>query len=391
MPFDRSDRLKRLPPYLFAEIDKKKKAAVAEGRDVINMGVGDPDKPTPEFVIRALQEACAKPAHHRYAFDEGLPAFRAAAARWFEKRYGVRLDPDREILPLIGSKEGIAHLPLAILNPGDVSLVPDPGYPPYAGGTSFAGGEPHRMRLRADLGFLPDLKAIPALVVARAKILYLNYPNNPTSALAPRAFLEEAVAFAAKHDLLIAADAAYSEVYFEEKPPSMLQIPGARERTIEFHSLSKTFNMTGWRLGFAAGCEKAVKALGVLKTYLDSGIFSAIQETGAVALDGYDRPEIRAIRDLYRTRRDAWVGGLRSLGLKVDSPKATFYVWTPVPGGGSSIDFCARALEKANVVLTPGLGFGEGGEGYFRAALTVDEPRIREAIERLKKAGVFGT
>jgi LL-diaminopimelate aminotransferase len=383
MNFDRAERLKKLPPYLFAEIDKKKKAAIAAGHDVINLGVGDPDTPTPAFIIEELDRAARDPKNHQYAFDNGLPEFRRAIARWYDRRFGVKLDPDREVYPTIGSKEAIAHFPLAVLNPGDVALVPEPGYPPYRSGTIFAAGEPHLMPLRAENGFFPDLDAIPASVLAKAKLIYVNYPNNPTAAVATPEFYAKLVAFASVHGLIVASDAAYTEVYYDREPMSFLEAPGARDVGIEFHSLSKTFNMTGWRVGFAVGNASLVSCLGQLKTNLDSGIFMAIQRAGIKALDRAEEVTEGLVR-LYRPRRDALVKGLNSIGWKVSSPAATFYVWIPTPKGLPSTQVASRLLEEADIVVTPGIGFGPSGEGFVRAALTVHEERIREAVERIK-------
>ena len=384
MAFDRAERLKKLPPYLFAEIDKKKKARLAAGRDVINLGVGDPDTPTPEFIIEELRRAAGDPKNHQYALDAGLPEFRRAAADWYAHRFDVTLDPDTEVLPTIGSKEAIAHFPLAVLNPGDVALVPEPGYPPYRSGAIFAGAEVYLMPLLARNGFLPELDAIPQGVLERAKLIYVNYPNNPTAAVASKAFYAAVVDFAKKHDLIVASDAAYTEVYYDEKPMSFLEVPGAKDVGIEFHSLSKTFNMTGWRLAFAVGNAQLVSHLGRLKTNLDSGIFQAIQFAGVKALERVDEVTPRLVA-MYRARRDALVDGFTRAGWNVTPPKATFYVWIPTPNGRSSTDVAARLLEEADIVVTPGIGFGPSGEGFVRAALTVSEERIREAAERIAK------
>ena len=378
-----AERLQKLPPYLFSEIDKKKKAAIAAGRDVINLGIGDPDSPTPKFVIDALYKHARNPATHQYALDNGSPELRRAAARWFAKRFGVELSPDGEIYPIIGSKEGIAHFPLAYLDPGDAALIPEPGYPPYRSGTLFAGGEPVLMPLLAGNGFLPDLGAIPAAAAKRARIIYVNYPNNPTGAVADGQFYKELVAFARKHDLIIVSNAAYSELAFDGvEPMSLLAVPGARERTIEFHSFSKTFNMTGWRVGFAAGSAELCAALGKVKSNVDSGVFTAIQLAAAEALERYDG-FIGPLRAMYQRRRDVFCDGLAKLGLAVEKPKGAFYVWFPTPKNLPSAEAAARALEEADIVLTPGIGFGPSGEGYLRAALTVPEARLAEAVERI--------
>jgi LL-diaminopimelate aminotransferase len=382
MIFEKAERLKKLPPYLFAEIDKKKKAAIRAGRDIINLGIGDPDMPTPEFIIEALYEAAKDPRTHQYSLDEGMEDFRSAIGRWYKKRFNVELDPETQVLPLIGSKEGIAHLPLAAVNPGDVTLVPEPCYPPYRSGTLFAGGKPHYMPLLAGNGFLPDIEAVPADIARKARILYLNYPNNPTAAIAPLAFYKDVVSFAREHSVLVSSDAAYSEVYYDEKPASFLEADTEKEVAIEFHSLSKTFNMTGWRVGFAVGNREAIAGLRQVKSNLDSGIFMAIQRAATVALD-YEGPFFEEMLSTYRGRRDTLVEGLNSLGFDVPKPKATFYVWIPVPEGYDSSSLCELLLEKASIVTTPGVGFGPSGEGYIRAALTVSKERLRKAVERI--------
>jgi LL-diaminopimelate aminotransferase len=382
--FVKAERLQKLPPYLFAEIDRKKKAALAAGRDVINLGVGDPDRPTPEPIIRSLQKHAENPAFHQYALDQGAPELRRAIAAFCKQRYGLDLDPEAEILPLIGSKEGIAHFPLAVLNPGDVSLVPDPCYPVYRSSSLFAGAEPYTMPLVPSLGFRPDLDAIPADVWRRARLMFLNYPNNPTGGTADLPFFGKVVDLAREHNLVVAQDAAYNEMYYETPAPSLLQVPGAKEVAVEFHSLSKTFNMTGWRVGFAIGGAPMIAALGQLKANTDSGIFTAIQWAAKTALEQYDAltPPIRA---LYKERRDAFVTGLRQLGWDVPTPQATFYVWIPCPAGYSSTELCARLLDEADVVTTPGLGFGKTADGFIRAALTVETPRLQEAVARIGK------
>jgi LL-diaminopimelate aminotransferase len=380
--FTKAERLQKLPPYLFAEIDRKKKAAIAAGRDVINLGVGDPDRPTPRPIIESLQANVENPAFHQYALDQGSPELRRSIADFMRRRYGVAVDPETEILPLIGSKEGIAHFPMAVLNPGDISLVPDPCYPVYRSSTWFAGGEVYTMPLEARLGFRPDFAAIPHDVWSLARLLFLNYPNNPTGATADLPFFEGVVDLARTHGLVVAQDAAYNEMYFGEPPPSILQVDGAKDVAIEFHSLSKTFNMTGWRVGFAVGGAPMIAALGQLKANTDSGIFTAIQHAGKTALDQYEAitPPLRA---MYVERRDAFVGGLREIGWEVPSPQATFYVWIPCPEGISSLELSGRLLEEADVVTTPGVGFGKSAEGYIRATLTVETPRLLEAVDRI--------
>jgi LL-diaminopimelate aminotransferase len=382
---EKSERLKKLPPYLFVEIDKAKKQARDEGRDIIDLGVGDPDIPTPRFIIDALNKAAHDPKTHRYALDQGLPEFRQAVAKWYKRRFDVELNTESEIHPLIGSKEGIAHIPLAFVNPGDMVLVPDPCYPPYKSGTIFAGGEVLIMPLTEQHHFLPDLKSINHHLLHKVKMLFINYPNNPTAATCDKKFLKEVVDFAAKHNIIVCHDAAYSEVAFDGfKPPSILEVEGAKDVAIEFHSLSKTFNMTGWRIGYACGNSKLIEGLAKVKANIDSGIFSAIQKAGIVALENYAR-HINSVIKVYEERRDILVGGLNSIGWNVTKPKATFYVWSHVPGRYTSATFTKALLDKADIVVTPGNGFGEHGEGYIRMALTVDKGRIRQAVERIKK------
>lgn len=380
-----SERLQSLPPYLFIEIDRKKRQALAQGRDIINLGVGDPDQPTPDFIIEAMHKATAVSANHRYPFDEGVPAFRAEAAKFMKARFGLEIDPESELITTIGSKDGISHLPLSVVNPGQVVLVPQPGYPVYQASALFAGAQPYIMPLLEENDYLPDLQAIPEQIAARAALMFLNYPNNPTAAVADSAFYEKALAFAKQYDILVASDAAYCETYFSTRPMSMLQVDRAKEATIEFHSLSKTFNMTGWRLGFAAGNAEAIAALARLKGNMDSGQFNAIQWAGLEALRNWDSPEVRAIREMYRQRRDALIGGLTGLGWKVRKTEATFYVWVNCPGGMDSMTMAGKLLDEADVVAIPGVGFGAPGEGYIRMALTVDVPRIEEAIQRISK------
>ncbi len=385
MDFQFSKRLQALPPYLFLEIDKAKRKARAEGRDIIDVGIGDPDMPTPDFIIDSLSRAARDPANHRYALDQGMPVLRQEIAHWYDKRFGVKLEPDTEILPLIGSKEGIAHFPLAFIDPGDYALVPDPCYPPYKGGTIFAGGCVHIMPLLEKNGFLPDLKCIPAEILKKAKVIYVNYPNNPTGAVADKAFYSDLVKFAKTHGLIVVSDVAYSEMSYDGyRPMSFLEVDGARDVCIEFHSLSKTYNMTGWRVGWACGNQKLVAGLAKVKSNIDSGIFSALQVCAVDALKD-DRGHIARMNALYQQRRDVLVNGLNGLGWKVSKPKASFYIWAKVPGNGRSIDFAAKVLEQANIVVTPGVGFGPSGEGYVRFALTVPQERLAQAVDRLKK------
>jgi LL-diaminopimelate aminotransferase len=385
--FPLSTRIKDLPPYLFAELDRKKEEVRARGTDIIDLGVGDPDRPTPKHIVDRMKRETAVPANHQYPSYEGLLSFRSAAANWYRRRFGVSLDPSSEVVTLIGSKEGIAHFPLAFVNPGDRVLVPDPGYPVYHIATMFAGGRSHFMPLLRENGFLPDLDRVPRPVLAKAKILFLNYPNNPTSAVADRKFYRKVLGFAEEHDLIVAHDVAYTEIYFDAmKPMSILELPGAKKRCIEFHSLSKTYNMTGWRIGFAVGNPELVAGIGKVKTNVDSGVFQAVQGAGIEALTSGD--EITdAIRRTYRERRDILVPGLRALGLDPVEPRATFYVWIPVPKGYTSASFCSHLLEEAGIVTTPGNGFGKSGEGYIRIALTKERGRIREALSRMQKVG----
>ncbi len=380
-----SKKLESLPPYLFAEIDAAKRKAGAEGRNIIDLGVGDPDIPTPPFVIEKLYEAARDPRNHRYALDQGMSELREAIADWYRQRFGVTLDPATEVLPLIGSKEGIAHLPVAFLNKGDMTLVPDPGYPPYRNATILADGKPYAMPLRQSNGFLPDLDAISSAVADKAKLMFLNYPNNPTGAVADSAFFEKVVAFAQAHQVVVCHDAAYSEVAFDGfRAVSFLETPGAKEVGVEFHSLSKTYNMTGWRLGWVCGHAGVVAALARVKSNIDSGIFQAIQVAGLTALrEGSS--VIEQNNKIYGERCQVFVDGLNSLGWKAQKPKASFYVWVKLPKKAkSSVEFARILLERANIVATPGVGFGKYGEGYVRFAMTLDKARLQEAVERMK-------
>jgi len=388
MGFKLSRRLSALPPYLFVEIDKSKRRAREEGRDIIDIGIGDPDLPTPDHIIQRLCEAAKDPSTHRYALDQGMPVLRQAIARWYKERFNVGLDPATEILPLIGSKEGIAHFPLAFINEGDYSLIPDPCYPPYKGGTIFAGGKPYLMALKEENGFLPQLDKIPASVAKKAKMLYINYPNNPTAGIATSDFYNEVVDFSKRNKTIVVSDLAYSEMCYDGyKPSSFLSVVGAKERGIEFHSLSKTYNMTGWRVGWACGNAELIAGLAKVKSNIDSGIFSALQLTGIAALEG-SQEHTRKMCSIYQERRDVLISGLNSIGWKAHPMKATFYAWLRIPKrsyANDSIKFAAYLLDKADIVVTPGVGFGKYGEGYIRMALTVPKERILQAIERLKK------
>ena len=385
MVFEPADRIKALPPYLFVAIDRKKRAALQAGKDVINFGIGDPDQPTFGHIVDRARQALDDPKNHRYPHDQGALEFREQAAAFFERRYGVTLDPNREIHTLIGTKEGLGHLPLAVVNPGRTVLLPEPGYPVYRSATIFAGGKPWTMRLDEAGGWLPDFEAIPADVARSAVLMVLNYPNNPTGAVADLALFERAVAFARDNEIVIAHDAAYSEMYFDDPPPSILQVPGAREVAVEFHSLSKTFNMTGWRLGFVAGNSDVIAALSKIKSNVDSGQFTAIQQAGATAYAQIDGPDLPRMRTLYRERAQVLAAGLRELGFRLAPPKATFYLWAGVPSGHDSMGMVTKLLDEAAVVCIPGTGFGQAGEGYVRFALTVDVDRTRMALGRMRE------
>jgi LL-diaminopimelate aminotransferase len=385
MMIDRAERLKQLPPYLFQEIDRLKAELMAKGVDVINLGVGDPDLPTPGHIVEELGRAAKDPANHQYPSYSGMNDFKGSVARWYGRRFGVELDPGSEVLTLIGSKEGIAHFPLAFINPGDLALVPSPAYPVYYITTMFAGGESYFMPLLRENGFLPDLKAIPPDVARRAKLIFINYPNNPTGATAERDFFRRIIDFAREYDLIVCHDAAYTEMGFDGyRPMSFLELPGAKDVGIEFHSLSKTYNMTGWRLGFAVGNAGILDGLGQVKSSIDSGQFNAVQYAGIAALEA-DQSCVAEMQKIYQDRRDALIGGLREIGLHPEVPKATFYVWCPIPAKYKSKEFTALLLREAGIVTTPGSGFGEPGEGYIRLALTVSKERIEEAIQRIRK------
>jgi len=378
-----ADRLSQLPPYLFAELDAKRDQVAARGMDIIDLGVGDPDLPTPDFIINALNEAVAVPKNHRYPNYAGMPLFRQTAADYMESRFGVTMDWKTQVFSVIGSKEGIAHLPLAFINPGDYSLVPDPGYPVYNIGTLFAGGKSHFMPLKKENGFLPDLDSVPEDVLKKARLLFINYPNNPTSACADLAFYEKVVSFAKKHDLVVVSDAAYVEMGFDDyRPLSIFEAAGAMDVAVEFHSMSKTFNMTGWRIGFVCGAPDIARGVGRIKTNIDSGAFNAIQQAAVTALTG-DWACVKKNMDIYKERRDVAYNGLSKLGFDLSLPRASFYMWFLVPRGLKSKDFCGRILEETGVVITPGNGFGQAGEGFARMALTLPKERIAEAIERM--------
>lgn len=381
-------RIENVPPYLFAQIDKKKAALKARGTDIIDFGIGDPDLPTPEHINDVLHAAIDDPEHQQYPPYEGTGEFRQAVATWYKNRFGIKLDPETEVMALIGSKEGIAHIFFAYVDSGDITLIPDPAYPVYKVATILCDGTPHIMPLKEENGFLPDFDDIPKSVAQKAKLMFLNYPNNPTGAVADKEFLEKAVAFAERNDILICQDFAYSEVAFDGyKPASILQIPGAKDTAVEFHSLSKTYNVTGWRIGMVVGNAKAIRALSIIKTNVDSGAYKAIQHAGAVALTG-PQDCVKETITTFQERRDALIDGLNSLGWNLEKPKATFYVWVKTPKGKSSADFVSELMDKCAILTVPGSGYGQFGEGYIRMAITVKTPRIKEAIERLKKAGI---
>ncbi|GAC1509944.1 MAG: LL-diaminopimelate aminotransferase [Candidatus Dormibacteraceae bacterium] len=380
-----ASRLGRIPPYLFAEIDRKVQEKKKSGVDVISLGIGDPDLPTPQRIVNVLQEAAADPANHRYPSYFGLPELRQAIAGWYSARSGVSLDPNTEILPTLGSKDGIAHVPLALVDPGDVVLAPDPGYTVYATGALMAGAEAYIMPLTAANHWLPDLDAIPEDVAQRSRLMWLNYPNNPTAAVADREFLERAVAFCHRYDIILCHDAPYSEIAFGDyRPLTLFEIPGAKEVGLEFHSLSKTYNMTGWRIGWVCGRADLVGLIGQLKTNIDSGIFQAVQWAAIEALNGGER-ETRAACDVYERRHKLVATTLNELGWNIKPPRATFYVWAPVPPGYDSIGFAGHVLDEVGVNITPGVGFGAHGEGYFRLSVTAPDARLEEAMARMRK------
>jgi len=380
--FEISERLKKIPPYLFAEIDRKKKRLIAEGADIIDFGIGDPDLPTPNNIIDAMKKGVENPSFHRYPIGKGTAKFRKVIADFYRKNYDAVLNPDEEIAVLIGSKEGLAHFPWAFLNAGDVSLVTEPCYPVYHIGTILAEGIPFFIPLKEENGFFPELGKIPEEILRKTRILFLNYPNNPTAAFAEQDSLLDAIKFCKKNNIILVYDAAYSEMYFEEKPVSFLSLPGAKEVGIEFNSLSKTYNMTGWRAGWACGNKELVAALAKIKENIDSGTFEAIQFAGIEALSGSQK-NVENLRNTYRRRRDIFAAGMKEAGIEVSIPKGTFYFWVRMPG--SSIETADYFLEKGRMVVTPGIGFGPSGEGYIRFSLTLDSERIKEATGRIKE------
>lgn len=383
MKFKQANRLNVLPPYPFSEIDKAKEEAKSRGVDLINLGVGDPDQPTPGHIIEAGKRALENPANHQYPSYAGMLKFRQAVANWYRERFGVELNPENEVVTLIGSKEGIGHLPLAFIDPGDVVLVPDPGYPVYSPATIFAGGIPYLMPLKEENGFLPDFSSIPGETLKKAKIIYLNYPNNPTGATAGLSFFKEVVGLAKKHNLIVAHDNAYSEIYYDQPQPSFLETEGAKEVGIEFHSLSKTYNMTGWRIGMACGNKDILAGLLSIKSNLDSGAFQAVQEAGITALSGSQECVLK-MRSLYKDRREVLASALADLGWEIAASKAAFYLWIKIPSADNSASFAKLLLSEAGIIVTPGTAFGKFGEGYIRMTLTVDKERLKEAVERIR-------
>jgi LL-diaminopimelate aminotransferase len=378
-----SQRVQSLPGYPLAQIPTIKRRLIEAGVDVIDLGAGDNDAPPPAVAVETMAAALHDPAFSKYGFQQGLPAFRQAASRWMERRFGIRFDPATETLPLIGSKEGLSHLPFAVVDPGDVAIVPEPGYQAYLGGALLAGAEPYIVPLRPENGFLLELEQVPAPVLRRAKIAFINYPNNPTAAVATPEYLERTVALCRKHSILLAYDNAYCDLTFDGyRAPSIFEIPGSREVAIEFFSLSKSFSMTGWRLGFAAGRPELIGALTRVKSYVDTGPFLAVQQAGAAALDRAEELVVPIRTELQR-RRDAAVTGLRAAGFVLDSPKAAMYLWIALPAGIPSAEFATRALEETGALVLPGSAFGPAGEGFFRVALTVGADRLRTAAERL--------
>ena len=385
-----ADRINELPPYLFEKIDQLKAEMQKKGADIIDLGVGDPDLPTPKPIVEVLQREAERPENHRYPFTRGMEEFRRSVADWYNRRFDVSVNQATDVVSVIGSKEGISHVPVAFVNPGDVVLVPEPSYPVYAITTKFSGGEVSYMPLLEKNGYLPDLGAIDDDTARRAKLMYLNYPNNPTSAVVEESYFKDVIRFAKKHNIIVVHDAAYTELYFDsQRPISFLEVEGAMDVGMEIHSLSKTFNMTGWRVGCAVGNSEIVGGLGKAKSNMDSGIFQPIQAAAAFALDHADELSV-PIRDIYRSRRDVLASALEKAGLVCETPTATFYFWVQVPDGYTSESFTALMLETAHIVVTPGSGFGPSGEGYIRLTLCTTEERLNEAgnriVDAMKKA-----
>ncbi len=376
-------RLDRLPPYLFVDINRRIAEMRGKGIDIVTFAIGDPDMPTPAHIIDRLCEEARVPANHRYPETDGLPELREAIAEWYRERFGVELDPNTEVLPLIGSKEGIGHIAFCFVEPGRVVLVPDPGYPVYSMATMIAGGEPYYMPLLEDADFLPKLESIPESVAAKATLMWLNYPNNPTGAGAPLEFFDRAIAFARAHSIAICHDAPYTEVYFDgKKPPSLLQAGGAKDLSIEFHSLSKTYHMTGWRIGMAVGNREMIRALFTVKSNLDSGIFQAIQLAAVRALRG-SQAVVAEHNEVLQRRRDKLLEVLDQVGLHARVPDGTFYVWARVPEGYSGVDLARELLEQVHIAVTPGIGYGASGTDYIRFSITLPDERLEEGIQRL--------
>jgi len=376
-------RIKNLPPYLFVDINRRIAEKRAMGEDIISFAIGDPDIPTPTHIIESICQAAHDPVNHRYPETNGLPELRQTIAEWYEWRFGVILDPDKEVLPLIGSKEGIGHIALCFIEPGDLALIPDPGYPVYSMSTIIAGGEPYFMPLKEENNFLPDFNTIPDEIASKAKLMWLNYPNNPTGATADIDFFKMAVQFSQKHRLAVCHDAPYTEVYFNGyKPPSFIQTPGAKEVGVEFHSLSKTYHMTGWRIGMAVGNANMINALFRIKSNLDSGIPQAIQQSAIEALRG-SQDHIIEHNAILQRRRDKLVAVLGKIGIEARTPKATFYIWARVPKGYTSIDFTKKLIDEIGIAVTPGIGYGKEGDGYIRFSLTLADSRLEEGINRL--------
>ncbi len=384
MEIRESSRLKSLPTYVFATLEQMKAEARAKGLDLIDLGMGNPDLPTPAPVVEAAVEALKKPENFRYPTFEGKPTFRKAVADWYQRRYNITLDPDKEVLPLIGSKEGIAHLALAFIDTDDISLTPNPGYPVHSRGTLLAGGKIYPLPLTPENNYLPDIDSIPADVLNKTKLFFFSYPSNPTTAVADRAFFEKMVAFAQKHNIILCHDLAYAELAFDGyKPTSLLEIPGARELGVEFHTMSKTFNMAGWRVGFAVGNAKIIKALYNIKSNMDYGLFPVVQDAATAALN-LPQSYVDEIIAHYKSRRNVLVDGLNSLGWKLEKPKATMYVWVPVPKGMTSAGFVETLIKETGVIVTPGNAFGSMGEGFVRISLIADEARLKEVVGRMK-------
>lgn len=383
-----ADRLKVLPPYVFAHLDELKAGVRAQGIDLIDLGMGNPGGPTPEPIVTAAIQALQNPANHGYPPFEGIPSFRKTITQWYHRRYGVELDPHNEALPLLGSKEGLAHFSLAYLNPGDLVLVPSPAYPVLFRGPLIAGAQVHNIILKPENDWVIDLADIPDSVAKKAKILYFNYPSNPTGATASREFFKEIVAFARRYEIILVHDLCYAELAFDGyQPTSLLEIPGGKDIGVEFHTLSKTYNMAGWRVGFVVGNRRLIQGLRTLKTNLDYGLFAVLQSAGEAALNLPDS-HLEEVQERYKKRRDFLIAGLAELGWNLPKPLATMYLWVPCPSGINSTDFALNVLEKTGVVVTPGNAFGPGGEGYVRVSLTVDCDRLGEAIRRLKQANI---